>query len=254
MIAARTVGGLVRPDAIEEMERDLTKVIEDFHHAVNVEALRRIKKTGEHLFLAMAHSQLLRIDEELLLGRLKSVETNYHQDFRCIAGTREFLLKQVIGWATKESGKAESNTYWIYGMPGIGKTWLSHSICASLDEGDHLAGAFFCRRDDKSLSDPRNILPTLIHKLARMFPPFRPPQSIKIGAIQAQKFIVNLPPEGGPVPSGSRPRQDAPSTSLSSSQIKAVPHAQHSHRTFCVGWISNDLNVYTLDFFNNFIT
>ena len=44
----------------EEMERDLTKVIEDFDRAVNVEALRRIKETGEHLFLAMVHSQLLR--------------------------------------------------------------------------------------------------------------------------------------------------------------------------------------------------
>ena len=47
MIAARTVGGLLRPSTIEDMERDLTKVIEDFDRAVNVEALRRIKDTGE---------------------------------------------------------------------------------------------------------------------------------------------------------------------------------------------------------------
>ena len=88
-------------------------------------------------------------------------------------GTREVLLKQVIDWATKERGKKEGNTFWIYGLPGIGKTSLAHSICAILDEGNHLAGAFFCRRDDKSLSEPRNILPTLIHKLAITFPPFR---------------------------------------------------------------------------------
>ena len=60
MIAARAVGGLVHPGAIEEIERDLTKVIEDFEHAVDIEALRRIKETGEHLFLAEVHSQLLR--------------------------------------------------------------------------------------------------------------------------------------------------------------------------------------------------
>jgi Cdc6-like AAA superfamily ATPase len=174
MIAARTVGGLVDPGTIEEIERDLTKVIEDFDRAVNVEALRRIKETGEHLFLVMVHSQLLRVEQELLLGRLESVKTNYHQDFRCMDGTREFLLKQLIDWATKEPGqKEESNTYWIYGLPGIGKTSLAHSICASLHEGNHLAGAFFCRRDDGSLSEPRNILPTLIHKLAIIFPPFR---------------------------------------------------------------------------------
>ena len=47
MITARTIGGLVNPGTIEEMERDLTKVIEDFDRAVNIEALRRIKETGE---------------------------------------------------------------------------------------------------------------------------------------------------------------------------------------------------------------
>src|ERR1700749_2311786 len=97
------------------------------------------------------------VDEELLLGRLKPVETNYHQDFRCMDGTREFLLKQLVGWAPTEPGqKQESNTYWIYGLPGIGKTSLAHSICASLHEGNHLAGAFFCRRDDGNLREPRN--------------------------------------------------------------------------------------------------
>ena len=88
-------------------------------------------------------------------------------------GTRSFLLNQVTGWATKEPGEEESNTYWIYGSPGIGKTSLAHSICSILHEGNHLAGAFFCRRDDGSLSEPRNILPTLMHKLAIIFPPFR---------------------------------------------------------------------------------
>jgi hypothetical protein len=48
MVAERTVGGLVKAGTIEEMEKDLTKVIEDFDRAVNVEALRRIKETGEH--------------------------------------------------------------------------------------------------------------------------------------------------------------------------------------------------------------
>ena len=174
MIAARTVGGLIESSAIEEIEGDLAKVIEDFDRAVNVEALRRIKETGEYLFLMIVHSQLLRTEQEALLGRLEPVKTNYHQDFCCMDGTREMLLKRVIDWATKESEqKQESNTYWIYGLPGIGKTSLAHSICARLHKGKHLAGAFFCQRDDASLSEPRNILPTLIYKLAGTFPPFR---------------------------------------------------------------------------------
>ena len=113
------------------------------------------------------------IEQMLLLGRLKSAETNYDHDFRCMDGTREVLLRQVIGWATKELSQGERNTFWIYGLPGIGKTALAHSICAILHQGHHLAGAFFCRRDDENLNNPRNILPTLIHKLAITFPPFR---------------------------------------------------------------------------------
>ena len=60
MITVRAVGGLVHPGAIEEIERDLTKVIEDFERAVDVEALRPIRETGEHLFLAEVHSKLVR--------------------------------------------------------------------------------------------------------------------------------------------------------------------------------------------------
>jgi len=67
----------------------------------------------------------------------------------------------------------QSNTYWIYGLPGIGKTSLAHSICASLHDQGQLAGAFFCQKDGPNLSEPRNILPTLIYKLARISPPIR---------------------------------------------------------------------------------
>ena len=89
-------------------------------------------------------------------------------------GTRKSLLEQIIAWVTNGSEQADrGNTYWIYGLPGIGKTSLGHSICANLHDEERLAGAFFCRRDDQELREPRNILPTLIRKLAILFPPFR---------------------------------------------------------------------------------
>ena len=146
MIAARTVSGLVDPATIEGIEKDLSKVIEDFDRVVNVEALRRIKETGEHSFLVAVHSQLPRVEQELLLGRLKSVETNYHQDLRCMDGTCELLLERLTDWATKETAQyKESRTCWIYGSPGTGKTSLAHSICARLQKRKNLAGAYFCR-------------------------------------------------------------------------------------------------------------
>src|SRR5258706_13437744 len=88
-------------------------------------------------------------------------------------GTRQSLLNHIVDWVANESGQVRSNTYWFYGSPGIGKTSLAHSMCANLHERNHLAGAFFCRRDDPNLSEPMNILPTFIHKLAILFSPFR---------------------------------------------------------------------------------
>jgi Cdc6-like AAA superfamily ATPase len=107
-------------------------------------------------------------------------------------GTRKSRLKEIIDWvANKSEGKdlLQSNTYWIYGLPGIGKTSLAHSICASLHDQKKLAGAFFCRRDDPNLSEPKNILPTLIYKLAGVFPPFR---SIVANCLRSDS---NLTPE-----------------------------------------------------------
>jgi hypothetical protein len=91
-------------------------------------------------------------------------------------GTRQSLLNHITDWVANESGKEnslQSNVYWFYGSPGIGKTSLAHSICANLHERHHLAGTFFCRRDDPNLSEPINILPTFIHELATIFPLFR---------------------------------------------------------------------------------
>jgi hypothetical protein len=91
-------------------------------------------------------------------------------------GTHKSRLKEIVDWVDNKSEKKDllqSNTYWIYGLPGIGKTSLTHSICASLYDQGQLAGAFFCRKDGPNLSEPRNILPTLIYKLARISPPIR---------------------------------------------------------------------------------
>jgi chromosomal replication initiation ATPase DnaA len=95
------------------------------------------------LNLATAHSQRIHVvqreqehaEQELLIRQLKPVEIGYHQDLRCMEGTRKLLLKQIIDWvaSTPEQGDVlHSNTYWIYGLPGTGKTSLAHSICANL--------------------------------------------------------------------------------------------------------------------------
>jgi len=115
-------------------------------------------------------------EQDFLFRRLKPVETGYHHDLCCMDGTRQSLLNQITDWVANKSGQEnvlQRNAYWIYGSPGIGKTSLAHSICASLHKQKHLAAAFFCRRDDPNLSKRVHILPTFIHKLAIIFPSFR---------------------------------------------------------------------------------
>ena len=50
MIAARTIGGPAYPEMIEESDKELTKIIEDFDRAVIVETLRLAEKNSELSF------------------------------------------------------------------------------------------------------------------------------------------------------------------------------------------------------------
>ncbi|KIM29758.1 hypothetical protein M408DRAFT_67188, partial [Serendipita vermifera MAFF 305830] len=62
---------------------------------------------------------------------------------------------------------------WVYGMPGIGKSAIAHSICHRLHGSKQLGGSFFCRRDDPARSETKSVLPTLIYGLAEVFEPYR---------------------------------------------------------------------------------
>ena len=129
-----------------------------------------------HFDLACVHSQLCRVEQQFLLERLEPVKAGHDLDSRCMEGTRQSILNRIMAWVAgpqERNNAPRSNSYWFYGSPGIGKTSLAHSICANLYDREQLAGAFFCRRDDPNLSNPRNILPTLIYKLAGIFPAFR---------------------------------------------------------------------------------
>jgi hypothetical protein len=117
------------------------------------------------------------VQEDLWFGeRLKPVKAGYNRKLCCMEGTRKSILSEIIDWVANspvQKDVLQSNIYWIYGLPGIGKTSLAHSICDKLDKLNQLIGAFFCQRDDTNSSEPRNILPTLIYKLVEISPHFR---------------------------------------------------------------------------------
>ena len=50
IVVERTMSGLVHQERIEEMDRELNKVIEDFDRALNVESFRLNKENGKLSF------------------------------------------------------------------------------------------------------------------------------------------------------------------------------------------------------------
>jgi hypothetical protein len=124
--------------------------------------------------LSLVHSQEFCVEQRFLLDRFKCDQNGYHLDLCCMEDTRKSLIDKIIAWVTDGSTQTDGrNIYWIYGLPGIGKTSLAHSTCAILHDQELLVGAFFCRRGDPELSGPRNIISTLIHNFAIILPPFR---------------------------------------------------------------------------------
>ncbi|KIM28379.1 hypothetical protein M408DRAFT_308321 [Serendipita vermifera MAFF 305830] len=118
---------------------------------------------------------------DFLRKRLEPITNAHYQDDRgCMNGTRAQIINDAFLWATRslsqnaplENSNADG-MLWIYGMPGIGKSAIAHSICHRFNDNKQLGGSFFCRRDDPALSDARSVLPTLIYELAGIFGPYR---------------------------------------------------------------------------------
>ena len=62
-------------------------------------------------------------------------------------GTHE-VHTNILDWVASISAQGDvfhHNIYWIYGLPGIGKTLLAHLICAGPHKKDQLASCSLFR-------------------------------------------------------------------------------------------------------------
>jgi hypothetical protein len=96
-----------------------------------------------------------------------------------MAETRGEILTEILEWSGEMPTPDESdqllvkrNVFWIHGTPGIGKTAISNSLCASLHQERRLGGSFFCKRDDSYRSNSKYVLPALVYQLAGVWAPY----------------------------------------------------------------------------------
>ena len=105
-------------------------------------------------------------------------EANWQEDRGCMEGTRTEILNTIIAWVNRpldmdQPRRSHSDSvYWLYGMPASGKTTVAHSLCHRLYKSEQLGGSFFCKEDDVVLREPKNVLPTLMSRLALTWPPY----------------------------------------------------------------------------------
>src|SRR5258707_170499 len=64
--------------------------------------------------------------------------------------------------------------YWINGLAGIGKSTIARTVAEDAKSRELLGASFFFSRQEKELSDPRLLIPTIAYQLARSYPEARP--------------------------------------------------------------------------------
>ena len=92
-----------------------------------------------------------------------------HHD-TCLSGTRESVLKEILGWA---KDPRERRVFWLNGLAGTGKSTIAQTFSKTVAEDGTLGASFFCSRDYLDRKELKNIFPTLAHQLACRYPPFR---------------------------------------------------------------------------------
>jgi len=93
----------------------------------------------------------------------------------CVKGTRDKILKEIIGWA-EDASTDSPPVYWLTGQAGSGKTSIAYTITQHFDKLDRangperhtvLGGDFLCSRQFEETKRRVYIIPTLVHQLAR---------------------------------------------------------------------------------------
>ena len=85
-------------------------------------------------------------------------------------GTREWLIKEVENWFTKED---KSTCLLVKAGPGFGKSVFAAKVCELFEKKDKLAACHFCHFSNWNLKDAKMMLQSLASHLCESIPGFK---------------------------------------------------------------------------------
>ncbi|KAJ3331124.1 hypothetical protein HDU76_004033 [Blyttiomyces sp. JEL0837] len=86
-----------------------------------------------------------------------------------VPGTRQWAVDGVHQWLMSQ----ENTLLWLNGGAGLGKSIIAFLVSRNLPENFELGSAFFCKHDDDSKNNAKNIVTTIAFDLAFKLPEFR---------------------------------------------------------------------------------
>ena len=80
------------------------------------------------------------------------------------ADTREWLFADINKWF---HAPGDSRAYVLLGDAGVGKSVIAGAMAKRAQDAGYLGAAYFCRHNDKTRNDPRNLLGTIACQLCK---------------------------------------------------------------------------------------
>ncbi|KAG8932012.1 hypothetical protein FRC01_000468 [Tulasnella sp. 417] len=110
------------------------------------------------------------LDQRLLL--LPQAQARYDSQSRqdahgCLEGTRKQVLEAICDWIDNKDPESP-RMLWLYGLAGIGKSTIAHTIAEEADAKGCLGASFFFSRDQAGRRNPQLVYPTIASQLARL--------------------------------------------------------------------------------------
>ena len=80
------------------------------------------------------------------------------------ADTRDWLFESINNWF---HAPGDSRAYVLLGDAGVGKSVIAGALAKRAQDAGYLGAAYFCRHNDETRSDPRNLLGTIACQLCK---------------------------------------------------------------------------------------